>query len=335
MCGESVTQSPSCNVLISSAGRRVALLRLWREALRRAGVEARILAADMSPCSSAYHDADHHFEVPRCTDERFVPALIEICRSHDVRVLVPTIDTELPMLAAARGQFEDVGTLVNISSPETIAIAYDKHSTHEWLVSSHLPSVAQARVDDVLAKKQDFPFPAIVKPARGSSSIGVARVHGIDELAPLAGRDFVIQEIAPGVEYTVDVYVNRESECVCTVPRRRIEVRAGEVSKGITVHLPVVERVATDAAERLPGAYGVLNVQIFHDAETDRCSIIEVNPRFGGGFPLTWQAGAAMPLWLIEDALGRESSYDLRWRDGLVMLRFDDAVFISREEAGL
>lgn len=320
-------------VLISSAGRRVELLRIWRRTLADLGLDGEVLATDMSRVSAAFHDADRAFTVPRCTAPEFVPAMIELCRRERVTLVVPTIDTELPMLAAARADFAAVGTTVHVSAPDTIAIGYDKRATHRWLVEHGFPTVEQHEVADVPD------FPRIAKPVRGSSSIGLARVRDREELARVtAGQDYVVQSIAAGVEYTVDVLVDRQGRCRCAVPRRRLEVRAGEVSKGITVREPAVVALATRIAEALPGAWGCLNVQIFHDAATGALAVIEINPRFGGGFPLAWEAGARYPQWILEEVLGLPSTApdgNDGWHDGLVMLRYDGAVFRSREDCGL
>jgi carbamoyl-phosphate synthase large subunit len=120
------------------------------------------------------------------------------------------------------------------------------------------------------------------------------------------------------------------------VPRRRIETRGGEVSKGVTIRQPPVITLAKQIAEALPGGYGVLNVQIFYDEKTDALAVIEINPRFGGGYPLAHEAGAHMTRWLLEDVFDLPSTAtDDNWRDGLVMLRFDEAVFVTREQAGV
>jgi hypothetical protein len=135
------------NILISSAGRRGALLGIFRETLQGLGWSGELLAADMSRLSAAFHLADRAFVVPRCTDAAFVPALLDICRENDVRLIVPTIDTELPMYAAHRAEFEAIGTTVAVSAPETIAIGGDKNETHEWLVANGFPTVRQTTPD--------------------------------------------------------------------------------------------------------------------------------------------------------------------------------------------
>ena len=113
-------------------------------------------------------------------------------------------------------------------------------------------------------------------------------------------------------------------------------MRAGEVSKGMTVRLPAIEEMAARLCKALPGAYGSLNIQIFHDELSGQMNVIEINARFGGGFPLAWEAGALFPRWIIEEILGLPSTVSFSaWRDRFLMLRFDDAVFVNAAEAGV
>lgn len=300
------------------------------------GLDGRLLATDVTALSSAFQDADAGFLVPSCASEDFVPAMLELCQRESVRLVVPTIDTELPAYAANRDRFAAIGTTVAVSSPAVIAIGADKVRTYAWLVDAGLSTVRQTGVAEVLADPGSWAFPLLVKPRSGSSGKGVAVVADLVELevATRAG-DFVVQTIAPGVEHTVDLLVDRGGRCRCAVPRRRLEVRAGEVSKGVTVDHRAVGALALRAAESLPGAYGVLNLQVFA-SEDDELTVIELNPRFGGGFPLAWQAGADYPRWLVEEVLGHPSSARADgWRSGVVMLRYDDAIFVEADRAGL
>ena len=324
----------SFDVLISSAGRRVSLMQCWRRSLRALGLEGRLLAGDMSSMSSAAQLADQSFKVPRCTSDEFVPFMLDLCRQQGIRVIVPTIDTELPVYSQHRAAFDAVGVTVPVSAPETIQIGYDKVSTHRWLVQNAFPTVEQASAQSALS--QGFSFPAIAKPVRGSSSIGVTQVSSREELQQVSrGSEYVVQSIAQGHEYTVSTLVNRHGKCVCAIPRRRLEVRHGEVSKGMTVRNRAIEELAMRISEALPGAYGPLNVQIFHDEATGNLNVIEINARFGGGFPLAFEAGGYYPKWIVEEILGLESSatHDA-WTDRLVMLRYDDAVFLQPEQIG-
>jgi carbamoyl-phosphate synthase large subunit len=318
-------------VLVSSAGRRVELLRGFRQALDDLGLDGRVVATDQSWYSSARHSADAGYDVPACSDPAFVPRLVELCAEERVDLVVPTIDPELPVLAAASAELAAVGTTVAVSAPAVVAIAADKVATHDWLVAHDFPTVRQATVATVLDDPASWPFPLMVKPRFGSAAHGVAVVNDTAEL-DVAARvgEVVVQTVAAGREHTIDVLVDRTGACVCAVPRRRIEVRAGEVSKAITVRSPTLEQLAADVCAALPGPFGALTIQVFVDDTSGRLAIIELNARFGGGFPLSREAGADFPRWIIEDLLGRPSTATADgWRDGVVMLRYDAAVFVQ------
>ena len=321
-------------VLISSAGRRVELLRAFRDTLDGLGTGGRVLAVDCSWYSSAFHEADEAFLVPRCTDPDFVPRLLEICAEHHVDLIVPTLDPELPVYAAARDQFAAIGTTVAISSPEVAAIGGDKQHTHDWLIAGGFPTVQQGSLDDVRADPDAWRFPLIVKPRFGSASIGVGIVNDLAELEQAAtAPDALVQTLAQGVEHTIDLLASREGRCLVAIPRKRIEVRAGEVSKAITVRSPQLIELAEKLCAALPGAYGALNVQVFVGDEPGQLAVIEMNARFGGGYPLSYAAGADFPLALVQDALGLPLTAPLEgWQDGLVMLRYDAAVFVTDQE---
>jgi carbamoyl-phosphate synthase large subunit len=336
-----VTAGEPVTVLISSAGRRVELLRGFRRALGAVGAApGRVLATDCSWYSSAFHDADEAFLVPRLGDPEFVPRLLELCVKHRVDLIVPTIDTEMPVWVAHRDQFDEIGTTIALSHGDVVAIAADKQRTHDWLVAQGLPTVEQTTPAAALADPDAWTFPLMAKPRFGSAGLGVGLVHDAEELALVARRghelgELVVQRVAPGVEHTIDVLADRAGRCVCAVPRRRIEVRAGEVSKGVTVRSAVLEDLASRVCEALPGAYGALNVQVFVD-DPEHLAVIEINARYGGGFPLSLEAGADFPRWMLEELRGLPSTASPDgWRAGLVMLRYDAAVFLDerrREE---
>jgi carbamoyl-phosphate synthase large subunit len=324
------------NILLSSAGRRVSLLKLLQQTLADMGLGGEVLAVDMSRTAPAFHAADRAFTVPRCTDEAFVPRMLEICADNAVDLIVPTIDPALSVYAAERERFADEGVAIAISDAETIEIASNKRSTHRWLVENDFPTPRQAELDEVLEDPDDWQFPVATKPADGSRSIGFGIVDSAAELAAFAGDNNIVQSVAPGEEYTVSIFVDRAGACRCAVPRKRLEVRSGEVSKGITVRNEAIEALAMQVGEALPGAFGAMNVQIFFDEAAGELNVIEINPRFGGGFPLAWHAGAKYPQWIIEELLGHDSSARPdKWRDRLVMLRFDEAIYLDAKDAGL
>ena len=322
------------NILVSSAGRRVSLVHHFQTALKELGIRGKVIAADLTPTSSAWHAADQATYAPRFTGGRFVEEMLKICHQENVSLLVPTIDTELPLYSEAKQQFVNTGTIVAVSDPETILNCEDKTRTHAWLDSLGIPVPRQTSVAGVLESPDDWPLPLIAKPTRGSSSNNVRKIHNLNELRSMPYPEImVVEAIAPGEEFTIDIYIDRSGEPRCAVPRQRLETRSGEVSKGMTVREPKLQELAIKVANALPGGFGVINVQIFYDEETGQLNVIEINPRFGGGYPLSHEAGARCTHWLIEDCLDLPLSIEPDvWRDGLVMLRYDDAIFVDRSE---
>lgn len=317
------------NVLVSSAGRRGALVRLIKEALRPYG--GQVFAVDSGDWSAACRLADDWKRVRRCDAPGFAEEILEYCVAQRVRLVIPTIDTELPVYAENRERFRDAGVEVAVSGPQTVAIARDKAATHLFLTSAGLPTVKQYAAHS--PPPRALPFPLVVKPRFGSASAGVHMVADDEALQFYQKRvpQPLVQELAQGKEYTVNLFVNRSGQCVYAVPHWRVETRGGEVSKCVTVRQRELLDIAGRLCRHLPDAYGPMCFQAFVDNE--RVRIIELNARFGGGYPVAHQAGADFIGLLIRDVLGR-SSTDLtnRWTDGVAMTRWDDAVFTDTKE---
>lgn len=321
---------PESNWLVSSAGRRGHLVAILRDVSELCGGGA-IVAIDSSPLSAAGLLADKFEVVPPVSDPAFVDQILEICDRHSIRHVVPTIDTELSVYAAARARFAEFGHEVWVSSPEVVAIGTDKWLFHAWLTQHDLPSPLTVEAGGAAAGR--LRGPVIAKPRSGSASIGVLRAPSVEAL-PIEqlGDGYIVQELAAGYEVTVDFAVDRSGKLRGISARRRLEVRAGEVSKAVTIDHPRLRAEVERFVSVLPGAFGVLNVQVIVDDQTDALTFIELNPRFGGGYPLSWQAGAQFPLWLAQGSAGTVMRRDAR--SGVVMLRFDQAVFENASHFG-
>jgi carbamoyl-phosphate synthase large subunit len=320
------------SILISSVGRRSQLIGCVRQSIRALNLTGSVLGVDCSRSAPGAYLVDQFFEVPRCDNPEFLPRLLTVCKQNGVTLLIPTIDTELALYAAHRKDFAEIGTTVAVSSPETIEICADKDATHRWLIEKGLPTVRQTTPESVLHNGKGWTFPLVVKPRRGSASIGCAKVPSWDALRSLSMErtDLLVQELALGHEHTVNVLVDQRGKCLCAVPHVGLEVRDGEVSKGTTVKHRGLMDLTTHIAELLPGAYGPLNIQCFL-GPAGTLQVTEINARFGGGYPLAHRAGADFPKWMLEELLQIPSSASANhWEDGLTMLRYDDAVFLPR-----
>lgn len=325
---------PTLTVLVSSAGRRVALMECFRDAAATLGLSLKLLAVDVAPeLSAACAMADRVLRVPCCTDPSFVTIMADIVRTERVQLIVPTIDTELAAYAAARVRLRELGAWVSISSPEVVAIARDKLATAERLDAGGIAVARTAPLEAARANPGLFPGPLIVKPRGGSASIGMRRLGSLAELGALGDADdpLIVQEHLVGPEYTVNLFFDRSGSLRSVVPHLRLEVRAGEVSKARTVR----DRRLIDQAVRLSavlnGAVGSLCYQVIDVAPDAEPRVIEVNARFGGGYPVTHRAGAPFARWILEEALGRQPSVSglTEWREGVTMLRYDAAVFMG------
>ena len=181
--------------------------------------------------------------------------------------------------------------------------------------------------------KSSLTFPLFIKPFDGSLSADTYLITKHEQLTEeqLNNPRFMFMEYIDKKyydEYTVDMYYNKTHQVKCIVPRKRMLIRAGEINKGLTCKNIVVPFLK-DKLEYIPGAIGCLTLQLFLNRSTERIVAIEINPRFGGGYPLSYQAGANYPLWLINEYfLNQEISYTDGWEDSLLMLRYDDEVMV-------
>ncbi len=323
-------------VALSSAGRRVELMRCFREDAAALGMEARILALDADPdLSPACQLADECFRVPPCTDETFLPFLCDVAREVGIDLLVPTIDTELPIFAAGKGHLErecGIGQVV-VSAPAVVALARDKYQLMLTLSGCGIPVPATARATDPPGRDRRLQGPVILKPANGSASRGIRRLPSAEALTEEERTpEYVVQQLLDGPEYTVNVFLGPSGELEAAVPHRRLAVRQGEVSKAVTERHPLLIDQAHGLARLLAplGARGPLCFQaILQDGDP---RVFEVNARFGGGYPLAHRSGARFTRRLLEWALGLPRSSLEQWQAGVLMLRYDSSVFKEEGE---
>ncbi len=315
------------NILITSAGQRVSLVRAFQTQLKSVFPDAKVFTTDMNPgLSAACNVSDGYFQVKRVTDPVYMQELEALCMANKIGMIVPTIDTELLVLANHKQGFAAKNIHIIVSDPAFTASCRDKRIINKFFEEAgvEIPKPVD-RYNPV--------FPLFIKPFDGSLSADTFLIRSADQLRPeqVANQRFMFMEYIDRNEYdeyTVDMYYDRANTLKCLVPRKRIHVRAGEINKGVTCNNPIVPFLL----EKLPlikGAVGCLTLQIFMSRITGRMVAIEINPRFGGGYPLSYQAGANFPLWLINEYfLNQQISYTDGWEDGLLMLRYDDEVLV-------
>jgi len=319
------------NVLFTSAGRRVELLRLFKMAYKELGLKGSIVAVDIDPLAPALQVADRVYIVPRVPDPDYVPTLVRICEREKIKLVFPLIDPDIPVLAVHKDEIESTGARVVVVSQEAAAITQDKWLTYRFLRDLGIPTPKSWLPSEV--DLAELPYPVFVKPRFGSAGKQTSKVESPDELSFYLKRvpDPLIQEFLPGPEITNDVVCDFEGNVLGVVSRKRIEVRSGEVSKGKTVYHPEIIECCVKIAKGLK-AIGPITIQCM--LREGRPYFTEINARFGGGVPLGIRAGVKSPHWLL--ALASGQSVDIpplgTYQTGLYLTRCDVSFFLSEDD---
>lgn len=317
------------HILFTGTGRRVELLQAFRQASLRIGVNLKIYGADMAGDAPALAFCDYSRKICAMKDKGYIPQLLEICRNDNIDLLIPTIDTDLIVLSENKERFETIGTRVLISDADKISLCRDKNNTYDFFESCGLK--APKPVNNY--RKYTGPYPCFIKPKDGSSSVNAFKVEREGELAAYADKigDYIVQPFIDGKEYTIDIFCDFDGNPVYIIPRERIAVRSGEVLK---TRIELDERMIEEAGQLIKHfkPCGPITVQLIRQKDTGDDYYIEINPRYGGGAPLSMKAGADSPEAVMRLMLGEELAYqDKGIRDGAVYSRFDQSICIACE----
>lgn len=322
-------------ILFTSIGRRVELVQAFYKAAENMGIDLQIIGADITLSAPALQFCDKIKIVCKIRDINYIPQLIEICQEEKVDCLIPTIDTDLLLLAENKERFEAIGTKVLISKIEKVKLCRDKNLTSEYFSSlglkSPLPINSVEKYEEAL-QNGSVSFPAFIKPKDGSSSINAYKTENLDDLKLYADKigDYIIQPFISGKEYTIDIFCDYEGNPVYITPRERMAVRAGEVLKTKIVQDEVmIAEMKTLIADYKP--CGQITVQLIRDENTGENYYIEINPRFGGGAPLSIKAGADSAAAILKMLNGEKMTYQsMAAENGAVYSRFDQSVRVER-----
>ena len=308
------------NILFTCAGRRTYLLKYFKEQLGNGG---KIIGADMQPTAPALSAADVRVLVPAVYNDQYVDVLYKICQENDVDVLISLNDLELPILASNKAIFEQIGVKVIVSDPNVIDICFDKLKTSEYMESLGLKTPkTYVNLETALRALDsgDVSFPLVIKPRWGSASIGIEFVDNVEDLEVIYAlirrkilrgilgevsrndENFIlIQERIVGKEFGLDVINDLDGNNVSVIVKQKLSMRAGETDKATTVDDAELRRIGKVIGTNL-AHIGNLDCDILErDGEY---YVLELNPRFGGGFPFSYEAGVNLPKAIINWCLG-------------------------------
>ena len=310
------------NILFTCAGRRTYLLKYFKENM---GEGDKVVATDMQLSAPALQVADVKLQVPAVYDPKYVDTTLQICKEQKIDALLSLNDLELPILAENKARFEAEGVKVIVSDPSVIDIAFDKYKTAQWVESLGLKS-PKTYVRLVDAKRAletgELHFPLFMKPRWGSGSIGLESIADMEELdiyyhllmkkikktilatASVGDEYIMIQEKLTGSEFGLDVMNDLEGNNVAVSVKQKLAMRAGETDKAVTLDLSEVREIGHRIGTALKHI-GNLDVDVMQNDKGEYC-VLELNPRFGGGFPFSYEAGVNLPKAIIEWVKGNK-----------------------------
>jgi carbamoylphosphate synthase large subunit len=320
------------NILFTSAGRRIELIQEFIKAKESKGIYGKIICADMSELAPALYFADKAYTIPAISDTKYIKTLQDICKKENISLIIPTIDTELEVMANNVEKFRSIGTDVLISSVDTVRITQNKMETFKFFKSIGIKTPESYGI----GMEYKGEFPCFIKPISGSSSVNAFKVKNKKELEFFKYYigDYIIQDLILGEEYTIDVFCNFEGEPIYITPRIRIATRSGEVNKTKIHNEPILIEQVMQIIKALKPK-GPLTIQAIRSEKDGEYYFIEINARFGGGSPLSMMAGAKSAEVLYDILKGEKVDFKPNAaKDGLVFLRFDQSITIQKEDDG-
>ena len=334
------------NILFTCAGRRNYLIKYFRTALNGVG---NIYAADMQISAPALVEADKAFVVPSIYEKNYITEIKNICIEESVDAVFSLNDLELPILSLKKKEFEQIGTKLVISSPDIIDICYDKMRTIIFAKSTGLNTPKTFVSFDqckIALYRNEISYPLVIKPRWGSASIGIEYINSESQLEvtysflyqklqhTILGDNknnkqseaLIIQEKLKGDEYGVDILNDLNGELKAIYIKKKLAMRAGETDKAVLVNCPEIEVVAYKIGKKLKHI-GNLDCDLFYN---DKVYLLEMNARFGGGFPFTYQSGGDYPGALVKLLQGEEvnNSHFVK-KYGLTYSKCDELIQVS------
>lgn len=317
------------NVLILSAGRRVELVQCFKNAAQRLQIKSNVVAGDCSNTAPALYFSDKAVILPKIHEPNYIEEIINICKIENISLIIPTIDTDLLMLAEQKEHIESqCNAKVLISDLNVISICRDKEKTQKFL-EQHKFDIPKMYTEYEL-ESAELPFPLFIKPKSGSSSVNTFKVLSKEELSTYRQivSDPIIQDFISGQEFTVDVFLDFSGNVITIVPRQRIATRSGEILKGRIIKDEIIIKDVRRLVEVLK-PIGHITVQLM---KTEKgIEYIEINPRFGGGAPMSINSGADSCENLYRLLMGEELKYHEDYRDQALFLRYDSSIALNED----
>ena len=335
------------NILFTSVGRRSYLVKYFKEALGGLG---EIYVANSSSLSPAFQVADHAVVTPLIYDGNYIPFLLQYCQENRIDAIISLFDIDLPILSRNKQAFMDIGVRVIVSDQNVVDICNDKWKTYQYLRDNnfHVPNTYISLEEAVHAVQQGaLDFPVMVKPRWGMGSIAVFEAENMEELkvfyqktvrtiqktylkyesADALAQSVLIQEKIQGQEYGLDIINDLDANYQTTICKKKIAMRSGETDCAVTVNRDLLKKLGEALGKRMKHI-GNLDCDVF--LKGDVPYVLEMNARFGGGYPFSHTAGVDLPRAIIcwlqgETAPAQllEETFDVMAQKDITIVRLD------------
>ncbi|MBS4534376.1 ATP-grasp domain-containing protein [Clostridium sp. D2Q-14] len=290
------------NILITNIGRRGYLVEFIKNTINFNG---KVYASDCDKTASGlYGNVDKSFILPKPVDDEqsYVENLLKLCLEYDINLIIPVIDPEIYILSKYKNVFSEKGIIVLVSDKRVLEICYDKTKMNTFLTENGFNIIKT--YDNLQDFKNDLfdnkiEFPVFIKPIYGSGSVDSRIIDNDEELVTFYKPGMIIQEYLNGEEYGIDTFVDNDGIPVRVVVKKKLSMRSGETDKAITVKHEDIKNVIKKLAEKLK-PFGPFDTDVI---ETNNgIYVIDINPRFGGGYPATHMAEVSFIELLLKSA---------------------------------
>ncbi len=307
--------------MMLGGARRVSMAELLKRAGREIGREVEIISYELLEQVPIALEAKVIVGL-RWSDPKVVADIVRVAKEHEVNIILPFVDGAIEVASKCRSYLPEV--FIPVSDFDISRKMFDKVEAAKAFKEAGIPI---PKTYSVLNAE----MPAIAKPRHGSASRGIKVFYNIEDLMHLENlQDYIVQEyIEDREEYTVDCYVTQKGEILTIVPRARLEVMGGEVTRTITCRNSTLDRMSREVIQAFD-LKGPITLQFLHDLSSDRYLLMEVNPRLGGGVICSIYAGAPFPAYLLKEMLGIEMKPCTDWAYNTLMARYQkEAIFFE------
>ncbi|MDB4491414.1 ATP-grasp domain-containing protein [bacterium] len=310
------------SILLLSCGTRSKLVQYFKKELRAPSL---VVTADCSHYAPALYEGDIHHVIPRVDEAGYLDTVFEICREHEIKGVVSLVDPELTIIAKHRMDFLKIGALPIISDEVVVELCQDKHLMYNFLNNDGIKT-PRSYVDKeqffAAVRESQISYPVVIKPIRGSASVNLSIATSDEEVVLQFDKheNMMIQQHVDGTEFGIDSYIDMDSgELVALFAKKKLRMREGETEKSVSVKSSKIMDLITKLTTKL-NLRGVIDVDmILHCGDY---YILEVNPRFGGGYPHAYECGVNIPKMIVNNM---NKQQNMRTMDG-----YDESVVMMK-----